>query len=664
MELDRDLFLPVSREDMARRGWDFYDFLLITGDAYVDHPSFGPAIIGRVLEAEGYRVAVLSPRLAAAGALLRLGRPRLRADLRQARDSMVAHYTAAKKRRHDDTRLSRPEGEACAPTGPLSSTPTGCGRCSATSPSSSVGWRPACAASPTYWEDKVRRSILFDAQADLHLRHGGPPPGRSPPGWPPAPVGEITDIRGTCAAVPPPVHVPTPSWRSPPLRSVRLQGGLRPRLTWWNMTSTTLRGKAILQKHGRQFLLVNPPAYPLTTAELDAVAELPYVREPHPMYDSMGGVPAIEEVRFSITHNRGCFGACSFCSLAFHQGRTISARSHQSVLREAEALTRHPGFKGYIHDVGGPSATFRRPSCQKQLKHGMCRNRACLAPEPCPNLDADHTDYMMLLRKLRQLPKVKKVFIRSGIRFDFLMKDPSGEFFTDLIQHHISGQLKVAPEHCSAHTLDYMGKPHIQVYEKFREKYFKLNRRYGKDQYLVPYLISSHPGCTLEDAVQLAEWLNRQGHMPEQVQDFYPTPGTLSTCMWYTGLDPRTMQPVFVPRTPHDKALQRALMQWRKPQNRKLVLEALHRTGREDLIGYGKRCLIRPDAPASGAGSRQGRRGDAPAKQARGSSGRKEDRQGRQAPWKGRPAPAAGGRASHTGRRAKPAHQRGKRPPK
>ncbi len=362
-------------------------------------------------------------------------------------------------------------------------------------------------------------------------------------------------------------------------------------------------GKAIVQRHGDRFLIVNPPAFPLTTAELDRVAELPYVREPHPMYDEMGGVPAIEEVRFSVTHNRGCFGACNFCSLAFHQGRTVSCRSHESVIREVKQLTEHPGFKGYIHDVGGPSATFRRPSCQKQLKSGMCRSRACLAPEPCPNLDADHTDYMMLLRKLRAVPKVKKVFIRSGIRFDFLMKDPSGEFFTDLVQHHISGQLKVAPEHCVAHTLDYMGKPHIEVYEKFREKYFKLNRRYGKDQYLVPYLISSHPGCTLEDAVRLAEWLNKQGHMPEQVQDFYPTPGTLATCMWYTGLDPRTMKPVFVPKSPHDKALQRALMQWRKPQNRKLVLEALRRTGREDLIGYGKHCLIKPDkgSPVGGA---------------------------------------------------------------
>lgn len=355
------------------------------------------------------------------------------------------------------------------------------------------------------------------------------------------------------------------------------------------------------------------------------------------MYDEMGGVPAIEEVRFSVTHNRGCFGACNFCSLAFHQGRTVSYRSHESVIREVKQLTEHPGFKGYIHDVGGPSATFRRPSCQKQLKSGMCRSRACLAPEPCPNLDADHTDYMMLLRKLRAVPKVKKVFIRSGIRFDFLMKDPSGEFFTDLVQHHISGQLKVAPEHCVAHTLDYMGKPHIEVYEKFREKYFKLNRRYGKDQYLVPYLISSHPGCTLEDAVRLAEWLNKQGHMPEQVQDFYPTPGTLATCMWYTGLDPRTMKPVFVPKSPHDKALQRALMQWRKPQNRKLVLEALRRTGREDLIGYGKHCLVKPDRgeqppqPAHRAGSSP-RGGAKAAKKPRADTRNRVEKRGTSAP--------------------------------
>ena len=455
----------------------------------------------------------------------------------------------------------------------------------------------------------MRRSILFDAQADILTYGMGERASveilsRLASG---TPVEEITDVRGTCVAARHPGVCAYPKVEVPSFEEVAADKAAYARA---NMTEylehDAVVGRAILQKHGDRFLIVNPPAAPLTTPEMDRVAELPYVREPHPMYDEMGGVPAIEEVRFSVTHNRGCFGACNFCSLAFHQGRTISCRSHESVIREVTALTHHPGFKGYIHDVGGPAATFRRPSCQKQLKHGMCKNRACLAPEPCPNLDADHTDYMMLLRKLRAIPGIKKVFIRSGIRFDFLMKDPSGEFFTDLVQHHISGQLKVAPEHCVAHTLDYMGKPHIEVYEKFREKYFKLNRRYGKDQYLVPYLISSHPGCTLEDAVQLAEWLNKQGHMPEQVQDFYPTPGTLATCMWYTGLDPRTMQPVFVPKTPHDKALQRALMQWRKPQNRKLVLEALHKTGREDLIGYGKRCLIRPDkGQAPGAPRRE-----------------------------------------------------------
>ncbi len=607
MPFDPDLFLPVSREDMARRGWDHYDFLLITGDAYVDHPSFGPAIIGRILEAEGYRVAVLAqPDWHSAEPFAALGRPRLGVLIGAGNiDSMVAHYTAAKKRRHDD----------------------------AYSPGRRAGLRPDHAtvvysnrvreafgdipiviggleaslrrfAHYDYWEDKVRRSVLFDAQADILTYGMGETAtleiaARLASG---TPVEEIADVRGTCVIGRHPGVCTYPKVEVPSFEEVSASKTAYARANMAEYQEhDAVSGRAIIQKHGDRFLIVNPPAFPLTTAELDRVAELPYVREPHPMYDDLGGVPAIEEVRFSVTHNRGCFGACNFCSLAFHQGRTISCRSHESVIREVRALTEHPGFKGYIHDVGGPSATFRRPSCQKQLKSGMCRNRACLAPEPCPNLDADHTDYMLLLRKLREIPKVKKVFIRSGIRFDYLMRDPSGEFFTDLVQHHISGQLKVAPEHCVAHTLDYMGKPHIEVYERFKEKYSKLNRRYGKDQYLVPYLISSHPGCTLEDAVRLAEWLNKQGHMPEQVQDFYPTPGTLATCMWYTGLDPRTMEPVFVPKTPHDKALQRALMQWRKPQNRALVLEALRRTGREDLIGYGKRCLVRPDKAAKGA---------------------------------------------------------------
>ncbi len=608
MAFDRDLFLPVTKEDMQRRGWDSYDFLIITGDAYVDHPSFGTTIIGRVLEAEGYRVAIMAqPDWKTPAAFTALGRPRLAVMISAGNiDSMVAHYTAAKKRRHDD----------------------------AYSPGRKAGLRPDHAtivysnrirevygdipiiiggleaslrrfAHYDYWEDKVRRSILFDAQADILTYGMGERAtkeiaARLASG---TPVSEITDVRGTCVAAKFPTVCVYPRVEVPSFEEVSAskEDYARANMVEY-LEHDAVSGKAIIQKHGKEFLIVNPPAAPLTTKEMDEVAELPYVKEPHPMYDEVG-VPSIEEVRFSVTHNRGCFGACNFCSLAFHQGRTISCRSHESVVREVKALTEHPGFKGYIHDVGGPAATFRRPSCQKQLKHGMCRNRACLAPQPCPNLDADHTDYMMLLRKLREIPKVKKVFIRSGIRFDFLMKDPSGEFFTDLVQHHISGQLKVAPEHCVANTLDYMGKPHIEVYEKFREKYFKLNRRYGKDQYLVPYLISSHPGCTLSDAVQLAEWLNKQGHMPEQVQDFYPTPGTLATCMWYTGIDPRTMKPVFVPKTPHDKAMQRALMQWRKPQNRALVLEALHKTGREDLIGYGKHCLVRPD---KGQGTQSG----------------------------------------------------------
>ncbi len=641
MSFDRDLFLPVTKEDMTRRGWEDYDFLLITGDAYVDHPSFGPTIIGRVLEAKGYRVAILpQPDWHSAESFKALGRPRLGVMISAGNiDSMVAHYTAARKRRHDD----------------------------AYSPGRKAGLRPDHAtvvysnrvreafgdipiiiggleaslrrfAHYDYWEDKVRRSILFDAQADILTYGMGEKASmeiaeRLASG---TPVSEITDVRGTCVAAKYPDVCAYPKVEVPSFEEVAQSKEAYARANMVEyLEHDAVSGKAILQKHGREFLIVNPPAYPLTTKEMDWVAELPYVREPHPMYDEMGGVPAIEEVRFSVTHNRGCFGACNFCSLAFHQGRTISCRSHESVIREVKALTQHPGFKGYIHDVGGPSATFRRPSCQKQLKHGMCRNRACLAPEPCPNLDADHTDYMMLLRKLREIPKVKKVFIRSGIRFDYLMKDPSGEFFTDLVQHHISGQLKVAPEHCVNHTLDYMGKPHIEVYEKFREKYFKLNRRYGKDQYLVPYLISSHPGCTLEDAVQLAEWLNKQGHMPEQVQDFYPTPGTLATCMWYTGIDPRTMKPVFVPKTPHDKALQRALMQWRKPQNRALVLEALHKTGREDLIGYGKHCLIRPGkGQGPTAQGEKERRSAVPGKEISASRGKKLAGRGKGQPGK------------------------------
>ena len=355
-----------------------------------------------------------------------------------------------------------------------------------------------------------------------------------------------------------------------------------------------IRGKAILQPHNSGFVVQTPPPTPLTQEEFDRVYALPYARTYHPSYEAQGGVKAIEEVRFSIIHNRGCFGGCNFCALAFHQGRMVTARSQQSVLREAEEISKSPDFKGYIHDVGGPTANFRHPSCAQQLQRGMCE-RNCLTPEPCPRLDADHSDYLELLRKLRALPRVKRVFIRSGIRFDYLLKDPAGDFFSELVRYHVSGQLKVAPEHCCDNVLAYMAKPKFAVFEAFREKFQRLNQRFGKEQYLVPYMISSHPGCTLKDAVRLSEYLNRIGHMPEQVQDFYPTPGTVSTCMYYTGLDPRTMEPVYVPRDPHEKAMQRALLQWRRPEKRALVLEALRAAGREDLIGFGKHCLIRPE---------------------------------------------------------------------
>ena len=605
MSFDRDDFLPVSREDMARRGWEWYDFLLITGDAYVDHPSFGPAVIGRVLEAEGYRVAVLAqPDWRRVSSFTALGRPRLGVMISGGNlDSMVAHYTVAKKRRHDD----------------------------AYSPGRRAGLRPDRAtivyanrvreafgrempviiggleaslrrfAHYDYWEDKVRRSILLDAQADLLTYGMGETASREIAARLASgtPVGEITDVRGTCFLGHSPGECAFPMVECPSFEEVSRDKRAYARANMIQYDEhDPVRGRAVLQRHGDRVLIVNPPAMPLTREELDTVAELPYVREPHPMYDEMGGVPAIEEVRFSVTHNRGCFGACNFCSLAFHQGRIITSRSHESVVREVTALTHHPGFKGYIHDVGGPTANFRRPACKNQLKHGGCRGRECLAPTACPNLDADHTDYLNLLRKLRAIPGVKKVFIRSGIRYDYLMRDPGGEFFAELVKHHISGQLKVAPEHCVNSVLDYMGKPHIETFEAFCRKYEKLNARYDKNQFLVPYLMSSHPGCTLQDAIRLAEWLHAHGTQPEQVQDFYPTPGTLSTCMYYTGLDPRTMKPVYVPKTPEEKGMQRALMQWKRPEKRRMILMALHRAGREDLIGYGKHCLVRPEGCA------------------------------------------------------------------
>lgn len=594
-------FLPVSKADMESRGWWWYDFLLVTGDAYVDHPSFGPTVIGRVLEAAGYRVAILAqPDWHSAEAFRAMGRPRLGVMIGSGNlDSMVAHYTAAKKRRSEDFYSPgkkaglRPDhavivyanrGREAFPELPII-----------------IGGLEASLrrfAHYDYWDDKVRRSALIDAGADILVYGMGEYASLEIARRlkKKEPVSALTDIRGTAVAVADPAACAFESLRLPSYEAVCRSGeeyALATKLEY--AEHDPVRGRALIQEHEKRFLIVNPPAMPLPTAELDRVAELPYTRQYHPMYEPLGGVPAIEEVKFSVIHNRGCFGGCNFCSLAFHQGRMISSRSHESVIREVTALTKLPDFKGYINDVGGPSANFRHPSCQKQLKCGMCAERRCLAPTPCPNLDADHSDYLALLRKLRAIPGVKKVFVRSGIRYDYMLEDKNGDFFSELVKYHISGQLKVAPEHCIDSVLDYMGKPHIGVYEKFMDKYRRLNDKYSKEQYIVPYLMSSHPGSTLQDAVALAEYLNKTGRQPEQVQDFYPTPGTVSTCMYYTGIDPMTMQPVYVAKNFHDKAMQRALLQWKRPDKRKLVIEALKEAGREDLIGFGPGCLVRPD---------------------------------------------------------------------
>ena len=638
-------FLPVSRADMEARGWDWYDFLIVNGDAYVDHPSFGGVVIARVLEAEGYRVAYLAqPDWHSAEPFQAMGRPRLGVMISAGNlDSMVAHYTAAKKRRRQD---------AYSPGNRPGLRPDRATIVYANRVREAFGDIPLIVggleaslrrfAHYDYWGDQVRRSIVFDARADLltygmgeaasleiaaRLRDG-------------TPVSEITDVRGTSYSARDVSGCPYPKVEVPSYEEVRADKVAYARANQVEYEEhDPVRGRAILQKHGNRWLITNPPQMPLSTAELDRVAELPYVREPHPMYEAMGGVPAIEEVRFSVTHNRGCIGGCNFCALAFHQGRMMTCRSHESVIREVTALTHHPGFKGYIHDVGGPTANLRHPSCKKQLKQGVCAKRSCLAPEPCPNLDADESDYVALLRKLRKIPGIKKIFIRSGIRYDYMLCDKKDTFFRELVQYHVSGQLKVAPEHCINSVLDYMGKPHIEVYERFQQKYNSLNKNAGKNQYLVPYLMSSHPGSTLQDAVALAEYLNARHRQPEQVQDFYPVPGCRSTCMYYTGIDPRTMKPVYVATDPHEKRLQRALLQWKAPENWRLVKEALIKAGREDLIGFESRCLIRPYPPRAG-------RGDGKTKSGKNRNALEEN--GAKKPDKTRPK---GSPASKTGRR-------------
>ena len=603
-------FLPISKEDMKERGWDQLDFVLVSADAYVDHPSFGAAIIARVLESQGFRVGVLAqPDWRREESFLALGKPRLAFLVSGGNiDSMVAHYTAAKRRRSEDE--YSPGGKAgYRPDRPTIVYTRQLKKLFPSVPVIIGGLEASLRrfAHYDYWDDAVRPSVLADAEADL-LSYGMGEnqtiqiARRLAAG---EPVSALTDIRGTCylsdtaPAIPGAISCASfekvAQDKEAYARAFKIQ----------YEEHDAVYGKAVIQKHGERYLVQNPPMPPLTQKELDWVWSLPFARYYHPSYEEKGGIPAIQEVEFSIMHNRGCFGACNFCSIATHQGRQVTCRSEESVLAEAVAMTKNPRFKGYIHDVGGPTANFRNPSCARQLEHGLCRGRKCLAPSPCKNLEADHTEYLALLRRLRALPGVKRVFIRSGIRFDYLLEDKDESFFKELVEHHVSGQLKVAPEHCSAAVLDRMGKPHIETFNRFVKRFYQLTEKAGKEQYLVPYLMSSHPGSTLKDAVQLAVYLKKNRIRPEQVQDFYPTPGTVSTCMFYTGIDPLSGKQVFVPKDPKEKAMQRALLQYYRPEMRPQVIEALKRAGREDLIGTGPDCLVPPQREASAGGGRR-----------------------------------------------------------
>ncbi len=599
--MKNNTFLPVSKVDMINRGWDEVDFVYVSGDAYVDHPSFGVSIITRVLENAGYKVGVISqPDWRKNDSFKVFGKPRLGFMVSSGNiDSMVAHYTVAKRKRSTD---------AYSPGGKMGLRPDRAVIVYCQKIREIYGDIPIIIggleaslrrfAHYDYWDDAIRPSILFDSGADLisfgmgekqtveianRLNNGED-------------IKSLTDIKGTCYAVPvtetPYKGVECPSFEN--VLASKKEYAISCRIQ--QDEQDHIRGKVIKQRHGKMMLVQNVPMEPLTTEELDKVYSLPYMRTYHPMYEKDGGVPGIIEVEFSITHNRGCFGACNFCSIAFHQGRFVTCRSKESIIKEAKLLTELDGFKGYIHDIGGPTANFRRTSCDVQLKNGLCKGKKCLAPNPCPALVSTHEEYLDILREIRNLPKVKKVFIRSGIRYDYMLCDKNDEFFKELVKHHVSGQLKVAPEHCSATVLDKMGKPHIQAYKEFSKKYFNFTKSIGKEQYLVPYLMSSHPGATLKDAVELAEFIRDEKLHPEQVQDYYPTPGTISTAMYYTELDPYTLEKVFVAKNPHDKALQRALMQYFNPKNYDLVYEALKKAGRSDLIGTSAKCLIKPKA--------------------------------------------------------------------
>jgi len=607
-------FLPISKEDMSELGWDRPDFIYVCGDAYVDHPSFGAAIITRVLESAGFRVAFLAqPNYKSCEEFKKFGRPRLGFLVSAGNiDSMVAHYTAAKKKRSSD--YYSPGGKAGKR--PDRATIVYCNRIREAYGDIPIiiGGLEASLrrfAHYDYWSDSIRRSILVDSRADM-LTYGmgeniilriaslldkG------------VPIKKIHDVRGTVYLCRPDekIHFDVAAkFDFNELKSNKKRYAEAFGVQYKNQDS--INGKAIIESYDDKILVQNPPMPPLERGELDKVYSLPYMRTYHPIYQRDGGVPAIEEVRFSLTHNRGCFGACNFCALAFHQGRTVRSRSIESVVEEAKKITELPDFKGYIHDVGGPTANFRYPACEKQLRDGVCSTRKCLSPTPCKNLIADHSEYVKLIKEIEALPRVKKVFIRSGIRFDYLLADSDDTFFKKLVKDNVSGQLKVAPEHCSSAVLRCMGKPDFSVYEKFRKRYFELCNEEGKEQYLVPYLMSSHPGSTLKDALELALCLKRDHYAPEQVQDFYPTPGTASTVMFYTGINPIDMKPVYVATDYHEKQLQRALLQYNRPQNAPLVREALIKLHREDLIGYGPECLVRPESSNSYKNSSQNSR--------------------------------------------------------
>lgn len=611
-------FLPICKKDMEERGWEQMDFVYVIGDAYVDHPSFGHAIISRLLEAHGYRVGIISqPDWKDKNSVMIFGEPRLGFLVSAGNmDSMVNHYSVSKRRRNTD---------AYTPGGVMGKRPDYAAVVYGNLIRQTYKHTPVILggieaslrrlAHYDYWSDKLKRSILLDSGADL-ISYG---------------MGErsiveiaealeagiaaedLTYIDGTVVKVKnlDSVYdaVVLPSFEE--LKADKKKYAESFYTQYCN--TDPFSGKRLAEPYSEHlYVIQNPPAKPLSRLEMDDVFGLPYMRTYHPSYEAKGKVPAIEEIKFSLTSNRGCFGGCNFCALTFHQGRIVQTRSKESLLQEAKQMTKEKDFKGYIHDVGGPTANFRHPSCKKQMEHGVCTNRQCLFPTPCKNLNADHREYVEILRDLRKIPGVKKVFIRSGIRFDYLLAEKDETFLKELCAYHVSGQLKVAPEHVSDTVLEKMGKPRNEVYQAFTKKFYRMNEQLGKKQYLVPYLMSSHPGSTLKEAVELAEFCRDMGYMPEQVQDFYPTPSTISTCMYYTGLDPRTMKPVYVPKNPHEKAMQRALIQYRNPANYDLVREALTKAGRTDLIGFEEKCLIRPRKLAkekpSGSGKQAGKK--------------------------------------------------------